>query len=55
MGSLQLPWKGAHPPFLQQRMSLQHPWVPARVEGEQLSGNLSSGDLPEDDLVSAGR
>lgn len=35
-------------------MSLQHPWVQA-PEAEQPSGNLSSGDLPEDDLVSAGR
>lgn len=36
-------------------MSLQHPWVPAHVEAEHPSGNLNSEDLPEDDLVSAGR
>lgn len=47
----------AHPEgkVLQQRMSLQHPWVPSQVDGEQPSGNLSSEDLLEDDLVSAGR
>lgn len=36
-------------------MSLQHPWVPAQTELEQPSCSMSSGDLPDADLVSAGR